>query len=402
MIDSIALNKHYSANNAAPYPITLVTGDGIYVTDEQGKRYIDMVSGISVTNFGHKPAVLLAALSEQANKIAIVPRLFHNQPLCQLMQSICQACAMDKAIPMNSGAEAVESAIKVVRKWGYVEKNIPDNQAEIIVCDENFHGRTITAVSASTVDKYKKNFGPLTPGFVSIPFNNPAALEKAINRNTAAFIVEPIQGEAGVIIPDADYLQQCQNICKRHNVMFIVDEIQSGMGRTGKLLACHHENIQPDAILMGKALGGGLLPISLLLGKEHLMKVMQPGEHGGTFGGNPLASFVAYHAVKQLTETNLLSHASEIGDYFTCQLQTIHHSGIHAIRGKGLFIAIEFKPNMVSASDVFEKLAESGLLTINTRNNTLRLLPALIITKAQVDQAVEIIKTVLENYHVSR
>lgn len=397
MSDSITLNKHYGASHVAPYPITLVAGDGIYVRDDNGKQYIDMVSGISVTNFGHRPKVLIDALIEQADKLAIMPRLFHNQPVGQLMEIICKSCDMDKAIPMNSGAEAVESAIKVARKWGYVEKKIPENQAEIIFCEDNFHGRTITAVSASTVDKYRKNFGPLTPGFKAVAFNNAEALEAAITANTAAFIVEPIQGEAGVIIPDAGYLKACEAICKKHNVMLIVDEIQSGMGRTGKLLASEHEGINPDGILLGKALGGGLLPVSLFLAKDHLMKVIQPGEHGGTFGGNPLASFVAYHAVKLLKESDLLQNTQQVGDYFLQKLRAIKSDIIKSIRGRGLFVAITFNEK-VSSQDVFERLLKQGLLSINTRNNTIRFLPALIISKAQIDEAINIITTVLNSY----
>lgn len=394
MLDSLTIEKHYGATHIAPYPITLTEGEGIYLHDSKGNKYIDMVSGISVVNFGHKPSKLVDALVQQANKIAIVPRLFHNEPVCQLMQLACEQCQMDKAIPMNSGAEAVETAIKVARKWGYVEKKIPDNQAEILFCNDNFHGRTITAISASSIDKYKDNFGPLTPGFKCIPFNNAAALEAAITPNTAAFIVEPIQGEGGVIIPDDGYLKACEAICKKHNVMFILDEIQSGMGRTGKLLAAQYETVNPDGILLGKALGGGLLPISLFLAKDHLMQVIKPGEHGGTFGGNPLASFVAYNALKQLLETDILNNTIQVGTYFIEKLKTIKSDAIKEVRGRGLFIAIELEENTTCA-EIFEKFLKKGLLSIATRNNCIRLLPPLIITKAQVDEAMKIIQSVL-------
>lgn len=390
------ITEQYAATNAAPYPLLISHAEGVHVFDEAGKSYIDMVSGVSVVNFGHKHPRLIKALIEQANKIAILPRLFHNKPLSLLLERICQLCKMDKALPMNSGAEAAETAIKICRKWAYTIKKIPQNNAEIIVCDNGFHGRTITTISLSSINKYKENFGPFTPGFVSIPFNDVQALENAITPNTAAFIVEPIQGEAGVIIPDAGYLKRCEAICKKNNVLFILDEIQTGMGRTGKLLASQYESIHPDGILLGKSLGGGLLPISLFLAKNEVMNVIQPGEHGSTFGGNPLASFVAYEAVNLLIDEKLGENAAKLGQYFLTELQKIKNPAIVDIRGKGLLIAIELDTNVIESRMVFEKLIQKGLLSIDTRNKMIRLLPPLIITKQKIDEGVKIIRHVFD------
>ena len=392
MLDPIEISHQYSATNIAPYPLTLSHGDGIHVYDDKGRSYLDMVSGISVVNFGHKHPRLINALVTQATKIAIVPRTFHNEPLALLLSAACTLCGMDKALPMNSGAEAVETAIKIARKWGHTLKKIPNDSAEIITCDNSFHGRTITAVSMSSVSHYKAHFGPLTPGFVSIPFNDTDALEKAINHNTAAFIVEPIQGEAGVIIPDNHYLERCDAICKKNNVLFIIDEIQTGMGRTGKPLAAQYEHFNPDGILLGKALGGGLLPISLFLAKNNLMDVIRPGEHGSTFGGNPLASFVAYEAINTLMDEKLDQRAAELGHYFLGKLKAIKTPTIVDVRGKGLLLAIELNPQLMEAQTIFEKLAQQGLLSLPTKRHVIRLLPPLIITKQQIDAAVAIIQ----------
>lgn len=388
----VELNNAYSATNVAPYPLVISYGDGCYLFDSNKNKYIDMVSGISVANFGHKHPRLITALTEQVNKVAIVPRLFYNEPLTSLLKSACDLCGLDKALPMNSGAEAVETALKISRKWAYTVKKVAKDQATIITCDNSFHGRTVTAISMSSVEKYKANFGPLTPGFISIPFNDPAALEQSITQNTAAFLVEPIQGEAGVIIPDKNYLKQCADICKKHNVLLIIDEIQTGMGRAGKDLASQYEFIEPDGILLGKALGGGLLPISLFLAKNNLMNVIEPGEHGSTFGGNPLASSVAYKSIEILKDENLAENASIVGAYFLDKLSKIKHPSIVDVRGKGLLIGIELDTTITESETVCKKLMELGLLSINTRNKVIRLLPPLIITKAQVDDAINIIQ----------
>ncbi len=396
MFDTIETHEQFSASHVAPYPLTITRAEGIMVFDVCGKSYIDMASGVSVVNFGHGHPRLIQALIAQANKVAIVPRLFHNEPLSKLLKSACEMFEMDKAIPMNSGAEAVETAIKLARKWAYSIKNIQNNRAEIIVCDNSFHGRTITTVSLSSICKYKNNFGPLTPGFISIPFNDVSALEKAISPNTAAFLVEPIQGEAGVILPDKNYLKKCEEICKKNNVVFIVDEIQTGIGRTGKPLAVQHDNIHPDGLLLGKSLGGGLLPISLFLGKSALMNVIQAGEHGSTFGGNPLASAVAYESLQVLKEEKIAENAAQMGEYFLDELKKIQSPLIAEVRGKGLLLAIELNTNIQTSRAVFERLIKNGLLCIDTRNKVLRLLPPLIITKNQIDDAVNIIRGVIE------
>ena len=399
-MNPITLNRTYGASNAAPCPLVITEGNGIYLTDSKGKTYVDMVSGISVLNFGHKHPRLLKALLAQANKIAILPRLFHSEPLCNLLKAACELCKMDKALPMNSGTEAVETAIKIARKWAYTVKQVPNDEANIIVCDNSFHGRTVTAISMSSVSKYKKHFGPLTPGFLSIPFNDPEALSQSITKNTAAFIVEPIQGEAGVILPNDDYLKKCAAICKKNNVLFILDEIQTGMGRTGRVLASEHEDIHPDGILLGKALGGGLLPISLFLAKDGVMQVIKPGEHGSTFGGNPLASAVAYEAIQVLQDENLSQNAFELGTYFLDQLKKISTAAILEVRGKGLLIGIELDTNIIESKTVVEMLLANGLLSINTQNKVIRLLPPLTTTRQQIDDALEIIKRVFSQINL--
>ena len=397
MDEVIDCGLKFGAGNIIPAPIVMTEGSGVYVYDSSGKAYIDMMSGISVLNFGHGHPGLLKALTKQAHKISIMPRLFHNQPLAQLMQHACELTDMDKALPMNSGAEAVETAIKYCRKWACSNKGVADGQAEIIVCDNSFHGRTVTTISLSSTAKYKQGFGPLTPGFKSIPFNDVAALEQAITPNTAAFMIEPIQGEAGIIIPDDGYLSACEKLCKENNVLFILDEIQTGMGRTGKFLASQHEKIKPDGIMLGKALGGGLLPISLFLATEDLMEVVKPGEHGSTFGGNPLAACVANEALTILNDDNLPQHAVTMGSYFVKQLHGLQSNAISEIRAKGLLIAIELNESVISSQQLSKQLLQEGLITINTRNNTLRLLPPLTIQQQQIDEAINIIKNVLGN-----
>lgn len=402
MIDSIKLDETYSPAHVAPYPLTLTHGKGIYVYDNKGKQYLDMASGVSVVNFGHQHPRLIKALITQANKIAIVPRLFHNEPLSQLLESACKFTKMEQAIPMNSGAEATETAIKAARKWGYIKKGIPENEAEIIVCNNNFHGRTVTTVSMSSTQKYKDHFGPLTPGFTRIPYNDVAALESAISRNTAAFIVEPIQGEAGVILPDPGYLKACEALCNKNQVLLIIDEIQTGMGRTGKFLASQYDNIAPDGILLGKSLGGGLVPISLFLGRYSLMDVFHPGEHGSTFGGNPLASYVAYEALSTLQDEKLAENAADVGTYFVEQLKKIKSPIITDVRGRGLLIAIDVNIDLVKSREIFEKFIQGGLLTIDTRNKSIRLLPPLIITKPQIDEAIETIQQAFNEIQLAR
>jgi ornithine--oxo-acid transaminase len=396
MHPSIQLSEQYSAGHVAPYPLLITRGEGVQVYDQNGRAYWDMAAGVAVVNFGHSHPRLVQALVAQAQQIAIVPRLFHNQPLARLMQRLCQLTAMDKAIAMNSGAEAVETAIKLARKWGYEVKGVADNQAQIIVCDNSFHGRTLTAVSMSSIDKYKRHFGPLTPGFVSVPFNDSAALAQAITPNTVAFLVEPIQGEAGVVLPTSGYLAQCHALCQQHKLLFMVDEIQTGMGRTGRLLALQHAGLQADLLLLGKALGGGLLAISMVLASEQIMGVLKPGEHGSTFGGNPLAAAVAYEALVVLEEENLCQHATRMGEYFLGKLTQIRSPLIRCARGKGLMLAIELDKGILSARTMVENLIQHGLLSVATREDVIRLLPPLVITKQQIDTVVSIIVRCLQ------
>lgn len=395
MLNLINRMKKFSANSVTPYPLAISRADGVYVYDFKNRPYIDMASGIAVANFGHKHPRIVKALITQVNKIAALSRLFYNEPISLLLEKACKLTHMDQGLPMSSGAEAVETAIKVARKWGYLKKQIPQDKAEIILCKDNFHGRTVTVISMSSNKKYQDNFGPLTPGFKLVPFNDTAALEATITDNTAAFIVEPIQGEAGIIIPSTDYLKACETICKKKNVLLIVDEIQAGLGRTGKFLASHHENIQPDGIILGKALGGGLVPISLFLAKKHLMNVIQPGDHGSTFSGNPLASYVAYEALNTLIEEGLIQNSADIGAYFTAALKKLSSPIIREVRGKGLFIAIEINTEIITPRLLCEKLLENGLLSIDTRNQSIRFLPPLIINKQQIDNAIDIISKTL-------
>lgn len=394
----IALEKQYGAHNYAPLPVVLTKGQGIYVWDMNNKRYIDMMSAYSAVSHGHAHPRLVKTISEQAQRLAVTSRAFYNDKLAPLLKYVCELTRQDKALPMNSGAEAVETAIKAIRKWGYTVKGIKENHAEIIVCANNFHGRTTTIVGFSTESQYKFGFGPFAPGFKTIPFGDVNALEKVITGNTVAFLVEPIQGEAGIIVPPLGYLKKCAEICKKNNVLLICDEIQTGLGRTGKMLASEHEGVKPDGIILGKALGGGLLPISMFLAKEELMNVFTPGDHGSTFGGNTLAAAVAHEALKIIVEDKYAENSAELGEYLMSKLQTINSPLIKEIRGKGLFIGVEIDAKKATAREVCLLLMENGLLSKETHATVVRLAPPLIITKAQIDEAVEIIKKTLEEF----
>jgi ornithine--oxo-acid transaminase len=388
----IQTEKIYGASNYSPLPVVLVKGEGIYVWDDTGKQYIDMMGGYSAVSHGHCHPKLVQALTEQAAKLNLVSRAFYSDQLAPLLEYACELFRQDKALAMNSGAEAVETAIKAARKWAYTVKGVPNNQAEIIVCQGNFHGRTTTIISFSSEAQYKANFGPLTPGFKIIPYGDCGALSKAITPNTAAFLVEPIQGEAGIIVPPSGYLKKCADICQQNNVLLLCDEIQSGLGRTGAMLASDHEQVKPDGLILGKALGGGLMPVSMLLGKEELLSVFEPGDHGSTFGGFPLAAHVALTALQILVNEDLDIHAKDQGAYFMQQLQTIKSPLIKEIRGKGLFIGMEIDPAKASARDVCMQLLDDGLLSKDTHHTVIRLCPPLAITKAQIDDAIKIIK----------
>lgn len=391
----IDLERQYGAHNYQPLPIVLTRGEGVYVWDSEGNRYIDMMSAYSAVSHGHCNPKLVKALTEQAKILAVVSRAFYTDKLGTFLKKVCEAAGQDKALPMNTGAEAVETALKAARKWAYQHKKIPENQAEIIVCAGNFHGRTITIVSMSTEDQYREGFGPFTPGFKIIPYGDSKSLEKSITPNTAAFLVEPIQGEGGIVVPPAGYLKECAEICRKNNVLLICDEIQTGLGRTGKLLACEHENIKPDGIVLGKALGGGLLPVSLFLSRKDVMDVFTPGDHGSTFGGNQLAAAVGIAAIDTLFDDNLISKAEEQGQYLLKRLKEIKSPLIVDIRGKGLLIGVEINPRYYTAREICLRLLKEGVLSKETHGTVIRLAPPLVITKEQIDFVVSAISRVL-------
>jgi ornithine--oxo-acid transaminase len=383
----------YGAQNYAPLPVVLVRGQGVYVWDDAGKRYIDMMSAYSAVSHGHCHPKLVQALQTQASQLNVVSRAFYTDKLGSFLEHICQMTGFAKALPMNTGAEAVETALKAARKWAYTVKKVPQEHAEIIACAGNFHGRTISIISMSTEAQYRRGFEPLTPGFKIIPYADAAALERAITANTAAFLVEPIQGEGGITVPPAGYLQACAAICKKHNVLMICDEIQTGLGRTGKLLAYQHENIQPDGVILGKALGGGLLPVSLFLSRADVMAVFTPGDHGSTFGGNPLAAAVGLAALEVLQEEKLIERAEMLGAYFQQQLRTLRSPLIKDVRGKGLLIGLEIDAKH-PARELCLQLLPHGILTKETHGTVLRFAPPLIITQEQIDVAIAALKAV--------
>jgi len=395
MVNSfISLENQYGTFHYQPLPVVLTHGQGVYVWDNEGKRYLDMMSAYSAVSHGHCHPKLVAALKEQAETLAMVSRAYYTDQLGPFLKYVCELLQYDHALPMNTGVEAVETAIKAARKWAYTIKRVAENQAEIITCAGNFHGRTTTAISMSSEPAYREGFGPFAPGFKIIPYNDTEALENAITANTAAFLIEPIQGEGGIQVPDKGYLKRCEEICKKHHVLLIADEVQTGLGRTGKWLASHHENVKPDIVILGKALGGGLLPVSLILGNSEIMSVFTPGSHGSTFGGNPLAAKVAYTALKVLKEDHLIENADELGAYFFNQLSAIHSPLIKEVRGKGLLLGIELNPNY-SAREICLKLLKKGLLSKDTHHTVLRFAPPLIITREEIDAGLAIIQSVL-------
>lgn len=385
----------YGARNYKPLPVVLVRGEGVYVWDDAGKRYLDMMSAYSAVSHGHCHPRLVQALKEQAGKLCVVSRAFYSDRLGHFLQKACELTGFERALPMNTGAEAVETALKAARKWAYTVKKVPQDKAEIIACANNFHGRTITIVGMSTEAQYRSGFGPFPPGFKIIPFGDVSELEKAITPNTAAFLVEPIQGEGGIIVPPAGYLKACAELCKKHNVLLICDEIQTGLGRTGKLLACQHDAVQPDAVVLGKALGGGLLPVSLFLTRQEVMDVFTPGDHGSTFGGNPLASAVGLAALEVLLEDKLTERAASMGEYFQQQLKQIKSPLIKQVRGRGLLIGMEIDESY-PAHKICLKLLEHGVLTKETHHTVIRFAPPLIITEEQINAAVNALKQVFE------
>ncbi len=395
------MEDKYGAHNYHPLPVVLEKGEGVYVWDVEGKKYFDFLSAYSAVNQGHCHPKIISALTEQAKKLTLTSRAFYNDQLGPYEKYITKYFGYDKVLPMNSGAEADETALKLCRRWAYDKKGIPENQAKIIVCEGNFHGRTITIISMSTDPDSYKGFGPYTPGFEVVPYNDIEALEKALeDPNAAGFLVEPIQGEAGVYVPDDGYLKKAYDMCKAKNVLFIADEVQTGIARTGKLLACEHEGVRPDVLILGKALSGGVLPVSAVLADDDIMLVIKPGEHGSTFGGNPLACAVAMSALEVVKEEKLAERAEELGVIFRAKLEELDNPMIELVRGKGLLNAIVIKPaNGKEAWDVCVKMAENGLLAKPTHRHIIRFAPPLVITKEQINESVEIIKQSIEEVY---
>jgi ornithine--oxo-acid transaminase len=391
----IEMEERYCAHNYAPLPVVLVRGEGVHLWDADGKRYLDMMSAYSAVSYGHAHPRLLRVLTEQAQRLAVVSRAYYTDQLAPLLKRVCKLTGQDRALPMNTGAEAVETALKAVRKWGYKVKGVAPERAQVITCDGNFHGRTITIVGFSSEAQYRDGFGPFPSGFHSIPYGNAAALERAITPDTVAFLVEPVQGEAGIIVPPKGYLAECARICRKHNVLLICDEVQTGLGRTGKLLACEHDSVRPDGLILGKALGGGLFPISMFLARDEVMRVFSPGDHGSTFGGNPLAAAVAREALNVLTEERLSERSAELGSYFLNKLRTLDSPLIKELRGKGLFIGMEISERYATAREVCEQLLRQGILSKETHDTVVRFAPPLTITKEELDWTFARIRNVL-------
>ena len=401
----IDLEDKHGAHNYHPLPVVLEKGEGVYVWDVEGKQYFDFLSAYSAVNQGHSHPKIVKALTEQAHKLSLTSRAFYNSNLGEYEKKITSLFVFDKVLPMNSGAEAVETAIKLARKWSYEVKGIKDGYAKIIVCENNFHGRTTTIVSFSNDKDAHNNYGPFTPGFLRIPYNDIEALAKVLEdeaEHIAAFLVEPIQGEAGVYVPDEGYLKNASELCKKHNVLFIADEVQTGIARTGKLIACHHENVQPDILILGKALSGGMYPVSAVLANDNIMQVIHPGQHGSTFGGNPLACAVAVAALDVVEEEKLSERAEELGKFFRAEIQKIIAKTdlIYHVRGKGLLnaILVNDTPESPTAWNLCMQFAENGLLAKPTHGNIIRLAPPLVITKDQLLECVAIIEKVILNY----
>ena len=391
----IDLEAQYCAQNYRPLPVVLVRGEGVYVWDDTGKKYLDMMSAYSAVSHGHANPRLVKLVQEQVATLNIVSRAFYTDKLGPFLERVCELTGQDMALPMNTGAEAVETAIKAARKWAYTVKGVARDKAEIITCNGNFHGRTIAIIAMSDEPQYQEGFGPFPPGFRRVDYGDIDALKAAINGNTAAFLVEPIQGEGGIIVPPKGYLKAAEQLCREHNVLLIADEIQTGLGRTGKLLACEHDDVHPDGLILGKALGGGILPVSMFLARRDVMEVFKPGDHGSTFGGNPLAASVGLEALNILIEDGLAENSAEMGEYLLAELATIDSPLIKDLRGRGLFVGIEIEPSLATARDVCEALMDRGLLSKETHDTVVRLAPPLVITKTEIDWAITQIREVM-------
>lgn len=398
--DYIQREDKYGAHNYHPLPVVLDRGEGVYVWDVEGRRYYDFLSAYSAVNQGHCHPKIVNAMTEQAGRLTLTSRAFYNSMLGEFEEYITSYFGYDKVLPMNSGAEGDETALKLCRKWAYEKKGIPENEAKIIVCEGNFHGRTITIISMSTDPDSYRGFGPYTPGFITIPYNDTEALEEALkDPHVAGFLVEPIQGEAGVFVPDEGYLSKAYELCKEKNVLFIADEVQTGLARTGKLLACDHEEVRPDILILGKALSGGVYPVSAVLADDEIMLCIRPGEHGSTYGGNPVAAKVAIAALEIIKEENLSARAEKLGEKFRAQLKKIDSPMVELVRGKGLLNAIVIKPtNGKTAWDVCVALKDNGLLAKPTHEHIIRFAPPLVITEEQLMECAEIISNTLHSF----
>jgi ornithine--oxo-acid transaminase len=386
--DKITLERRFGARNYDPLPVVLSRGEGVWLFDEEGRRYLDMLSAYSAVSFGYGHPRLLAALNDQAARLAVTSRAVFSDRLPPFLARLCEITGMDRALPMSTGAEGVETAIKCVRKWAYTVKGVPKDKAEIIVCSGNFHGRTTTIVGLSTEPQYRDAFGPYAPGTVHVPFGDAKALEAAITPNTAAFLVEPVQGEAGIVVPPEGYLREAQRICRKQGVLLVADEVQTGLGRTGKVLACEHEGVKPDGLILGKALGGGLLPVSAFLARDDVMAAFRPGDHGSTFGGNALAAAVGYAALGVLMDEKLSERAAAMGEYLLGRLEAISSPVVKEVRGKGLLIGMELDTKIVSARAFVETLLKHGVLSKDTHGTVARFAPPLVIEREPVDYGV--------------
>ncbi|HNS52428.1 MAG TPA: ornithine--oxo-acid transaminase [Anaerolineae bacterium] len=391
----IAIEDRYNAHNYKPLDVVLTRGNGVWVEDVQGKRYMDFLAAYSAVNQGHCHPRIVKAMVEQAARLALTSRAFRNDQLPLLARELCELMGYEMMLPMNSGAEAVESALKAARKWGYQFKHVHEDRAHIIACDGNFHGRTISIVSFSPEEQYRDGFGPFTPGFELVPYGDAAALERAVRPHTVAFLVEPVQGEGGVVSPPVGYLRQVREICDRHNLLLIADEIQSGLGRTGKLLATQHDDVRADVVVIGKALSGGMYPVSAMLASREILGVFEPGDHGSTFGGNPLACAVAREALRVLVDEGLVEKAAELGEYMIERLRHIASPHVAQVRGKGLWAGIVLRPEAGGARRFCEALMDRGLLAKETHWNVIRLAPPLVITRQELDWALDRIAEVL-------
>ena len=394
--EHIELVERYSARNYAPLPVVIAEGEGCWVTDVDGRRYLDMLAAYSALNFGHRHPEIVEAAKEQLERLTLTSRAFHSDQIGPFLRDLAELCGMEMALPMNSGAEAVETAIKVARKWGYLKKGVPSGRAKVVVCDGNFHGRTITIVSFSSDEDSKRDFEPHTPGFVSISYGDADALAAVLDEDTVAFLVEPIQGEAGVIVPPDGYLRRAREFCSERNVLLIADEIQTGLGRTGTTFAVEHEGVRPDMVLLGKALAGGVVPLSAVVADEPVLGVLKPGQHGSTFGGNPFACAIGRRVIAMLRTGEYQENSRELGDYLLKTLREADLPTVEEVRGRGLWAGIQLVPEARPAKRTAERLLEHGVLAKDTQETTIRLAPLLVITREELDWALERIVPVLE------